>query len=38
MAIRDALLPEFHQEMNVTRSVLAAPPEAKTSFRPHAKS
>ena len=38
MAIRDALLPEFDQEMKVTRSVLAALPEAKTAFRPHAKS
>jgi hypothetical protein len=37
-AIRDALLPEFDQEQRTTCSILAAVPEAKTSFRPHPKS
>ena len=38
MALRDALLPELDQELATTRAVLAAVPEAKTSFRPHKKS
>jgi uncharacterized damage-inducible protein DinB len=38
MAIRDALLPELDQELATTRKLLAAVPEAKTSFRPHPKS
>ena len=36
--LRDALLSEFDSEMKVTRTVLAALPEARTSFRPHKKS
>ena len=38
MPIRDALLPEFDQELKVTRAVLAALPERATAFRPHPKS
>jgi uncharacterized damage-inducible protein DinB len=38
MAIRDALLPELDQELATTRKVLEAVPEARTGFRPHAKS
>jgi uncharacterized damage-inducible protein DinB len=38
MPIRDSLLPELDQELDTTRRVLAVVPEAKTSFRPHAKS
>ena len=38
MAIRDGLLPELAQELATTRKLLAAVPEAKTSFRPHPKS
>jgi len=38
MPIRDSLLPELDQELATTRKLLAAVPEAKTAFRPHAKS
>jgi uncharacterized damage-inducible protein DinB len=38
MAIRDALLPELDQELASTRKLLELVPEAKTAFRPHAKS
>lgn len=38
MPIRDGLLPELDQELATTRTLLALVPEAKTSFRPHAKS
>jgi len=38
MALRDSLLPELDHELATTRSVLAVVPEAKTAFRPHAKS
>lgn len=38
MAMRDALLPELDQELATTRQLLELVPEAKTSFRPHAKS
>lgn len=38
MALTDALLPEFDQELSTTRTLLAAVPEARTSFRPHPKS
>ncbi len=38
MPIAQALLPEFDQEMKVTRTVLERIPDAKASFRPHAKS
>jgi uncharacterized damage-inducible protein DinB len=38
VAIRDALLPELEQELATTRKLLELVPEAKTSFRPHAKS
>jgi len=38
MAMRDVLLSEFDQEMATTQRVLAAVPEAQTSFRPHEKS
>lgn len=38
MALRDALLAELEQELATTRLLLAAVPEAKTSFRPHPKS
>jgi uncharacterized damage-inducible protein DinB len=38
MAIRDALLPEFDQEMATTRKVLERVPEDKTAWKPHEKS
>ena len=38
MALRDTLLPELDQELAATRSLLAAVPEASTSYRPHPKS
>lgn len=38
MAIRDALLPEFDQELATTRTLLGLVPETRTSFRPHPKS
>jgi uncharacterized damage-inducible protein DinB len=38
MAIRDALLPEFDQEMKTTRKCLERIPEDKFSFKPHPKS
>lgn len=38
MALADTLLPEFDNEMAVTRRVLARAPEAAFSWRPHAKS
>jgi uncharacterized damage-inducible protein DinB len=38
MKISEALLPEFEQESGMTRSVLERCPEAKFSFKPHAKS
>jgi uncharacterized damage-inducible protein DinB len=38
MAIRDALLPEFDQEMKVTRRVLERMPLAEGDYKPHAKS
>jgi uncharacterized damage-inducible protein DinB len=38
MAIRDALLPEFDQEMANTRKTLERVPEDKLDWRPHAKS
>jgi len=38
MALCDALLPELDQELATTRKLLAAVPEARTSFRPHPKS
>jgi uncharacterized damage-inducible protein DinB len=38
MALRDALLPEFDDEMNNTRRVLERVPEDKFGWRPHAKS
>ena len=38
MAIRDALLPEFDQEMAATRKTLERVPEAKFSWKPHPKS
>jgi uncharacterized damage-inducible protein DinB len=38
MAIKDALLPEFDHEMQVTRAHLAVVPEAKADWKPHAKS
>lgn len=37
-AIRDTLLPELDQELATTRTLLAAVPAAKASFRPHPKS
>ncbi len=37
-AIREALLPEFDQELATTRRVLAVVPESRTGFRPHPKS
>ncbi len=38
MAIRDALLPEFHHEMAVTRKLLERVPSGKNDWRPHPKS
>jgi uncharacterized damage-inducible protein DinB len=38
MALADTLLPEFDNEMAVTRRVLERAPETAFSWRPHAKS
>jgi uncharacterized damage-inducible protein DinB len=38
MKISEALLPEFDQESDMTKSVLERCPEAKFDFKPHAKS
>jgi uncharacterized damage-inducible protein DinB len=38
MAIKDAFLPEFDQEMATTRRVLARIPEDKADWKPHEKS
>jgi len=38
MAIRDALLPEFDQEVANTRKVLALVPDADAGWQPHPKS
>jgi uncharacterized damage-inducible protein DinB len=38
MALRDALLPEFDNEMKNTRKVLERVPEDKFGWKPHAKS
>ena len=38
MAIRDALLPEFDQEMATTRKTLERVPEDKVNWKPHEKS
>jgi uncharacterized damage-inducible protein DinB len=38
MAIRDALLPEFDQEMATTRKMLERVPEDKPTWKPHEKS
>ena len=38
MAIVDALLPEFDQEMDNTRKMLERVPEGKLGWKPHAKS
>jgi len=38
MAIRDALLPEFDQEMAITRKFLERVPEGKGDWKPHDKS
>jgi uncharacterized damage-inducible protein DinB len=38
MAIKDALLPEFDHEMQLTRKVLARVPEDKFGWKPHDKS
>ncbi len=38
MRISDALLPEFDQEMTMTRTVLERCPEAKFGWKPHQKS
>lgn len=38
MPITDFLLPEFDQEMANTRKMLAAIPDDKLTFKPHAKS
>ena len=38
MAIKDALLPEFTQEMAVTRTVLERVPTDRADWKPHAKS
>ena len=38
MAMRQALLPEFDQEMSLTRKVLARVPEDRLSWQPHPKS
>jgi uncharacterized damage-inducible protein DinB len=38
MALKDALLPEYDQEMAVTRKVLKRVPLAQDDWKPHAKS
>jgi len=38
MAIKDSMLPEFDQEMRVTRSLLAVVPEAQAEWKPHERS
>ena len=38
MAMRQALLPEFDQEMSLTRRVLERVPDDRLSWQPHAKS
>src|SRR4051812_43384258 len=38
MAIRDALLPEFDQEMTSTRKTLERVPDGNFSWKPHEKS
>lgn len=38
MAMKDALLPEFEQEMSTTRSLLAVVPEADRAWGPHPRS
>lgn len=38
MAIKDSMLPEFDQEMAVTRKVLERVPDDKLDWQPHAKS
>jgi uncharacterized damage-inducible protein DinB len=38
MALKDALLPEFDQEMASTRKTLERVPEDKLDWKPHAKS
>lgn len=38
MAIKDALLPEFDHEMQVTRKVLARVPDGRFGWKPHDKS
>ena len=38
MLIRDALLPEFDQEMATTRRLLERIPDDKLSFKPHPRS
>jgi uncharacterized damage-inducible protein DinB len=38
MAIRDALLPEFDQEMTSTRKTLERVPDERFSWKPHEKS
>ncbi len=38
MALRDALLPEYDNEMNNTRKVLERVPEDKFGWKPHEKS
>ena len=38
MAIKDALLPEFDHEMQVTRKVLERVPDAKFGWKPHDRS
>lgn len=38
MAFKDALLPEFDQEMKTTRALLERVPLDKSAFKPHAKS
>jgi uncharacterized damage-inducible protein DinB len=38
MAIKDAVLPEFDQEMAVTRTLLERVPSGRGDWKPHAKS
>ena len=38
MALTDAFLPEFDQEMATTRKLLERVPDAKLSWKPHEKS
>ena len=38
MALKDVLLPEYDQEMKITRKLLERVPEAELAWKPHSKS